>query len=180
MVPEKFDIEKHAGFLRPYYQPVYDFIVADLAGIFSRCVECRVVPRRELDEKTATELVNRRVLGDPVIYEMIHWLLHLKAFEIERPGQISPEIINRDDGYREHFLGIVNFLATLNKDHVEYLLNRAAAEIQWDYDFTKRVLGQWVWRYFYRPEFTCMSGNYDEKWPGYKKLPVEYGEVWFG
>ena len=167
MFPGAVHIKGHAGYLaNQIYQQVYDFSVAELSGILFRCVECKVKPRDELDEQTARAIINQRVLGNPVIYEMGSRLLILKAYEIERINRggslfpISREIINRFSEGSGHFKGILDFLGTLSREHSTYLLNRAAAEIQWDHDFTRLVLGRCVWDWMYQP--------------GKRELPDEY------
>jgi hypothetical protein len=167
------NIQKHAAELAiGIYPQVYDFVINNLAGVLSRCVECKVTPRESTDELTARSIVNQQVLGNPVIYEMSSKLIILKGYALERMNRknslppISNEIINRLPGGKQCFEAITVFLAALKRDYAESLLDRAAAEVWWDHNFTELVLGRCVWDWMYQPAKKCLP-------------PDLYGAVWF-
>lgn len=162
------------------------FIIEDLTEIFSQCVECKFVPRKETDRRTAEYLADQLEKGYfSLLTDMAKRAVVLKAYDIQRQEQtaghklpeISEEIINGTWNEKTFLLAISDYLCSLPFERMYYLIDRASMEIFWDRKFAKLAVGRFVWNYIYRPTVEIIGGSYP---PWFRLHPDLYGEVWFG
>jgi hypothetical protein len=142
---------------------IYSFVCQDLAGVFTRC--CTGYKSSEQVNCIAKEMVDKffenfhkgRMVRHLLILKVYDRLrLDKKSYGIELP-EISQKIIDlkgdwlyHEDTWEKQFYDIVKCLESINHDYLQELFSRATNDLYWDQNFIKKVLGRYVWNYFYQ------------------------------